>query len=143
MDFNSGGPGNNLGVGDVNDIHSYPNPATSKGAATASRYGMIGEYGGIGWATPGHEWLPGRCQHRSAGNFNTSTAGAAVLLKELSQIAAGKAAGNISAVVYTQITDVELECDGIFTYDRISHYDAQDTAKIKAANERLTAMGNR
>ena len=23
VDFNSGGPGNNLGIGDVNDIHSY------------------------------------------------------------------------------------------------------------------------
>ena len=44
---------------------------------------MVGEYGGIGWAAPGHEWLPGMCQHRSAGNFNTSSAGAAVLLKEL------------------------------------------------------------
>ena len=54
---------------------------------------MIGEYGGIGWATPGHEWLPGKCQHRSAGNYNTSGAGAAVLLGELGLIAAGKARG--------------------------------------------------
>lgn len=43
VDFNSGGPGNNLKIGDVNDIHSYPNPATARGAATALRYGMIGE----------------------------------------------------------------------------------------------------
>jgi hypothetical protein len=140
VDFNSGGPGNSLGIGDVNDIHSYPNPATAKGAATSTRYGMVGEYGGIGWSAPGHEWLPGRCQHRSAGNYNTSAAGAAVLLGELELISAGKAAGNISAVVYTQITDVELECDGIYTYDRVSHYDAEDTARIKAANLKLTTM---
>ena len=99
---------------------------------------MVGEYGGIGWATAGHEWLPGKCQRRSAGNFNTSAAGASVLLRELAQLADGKAAGNISAAVYTQITDVELECDGIFTYDRLSHYDAEDIAKIKAANLKLT-----
>lgn len=100
---------------------------------------FIGEYGGIGWAAPGHEWLPGKCQWRSAGNYNTSARGAAVLLAELALIAAGKAAGNISAVVYTQITDIELECDGIFTYDRISHYNVVDTAKIRAANLKLTA----
>ena len=138
MDFNSGGPGNTLGIGDVNDIHSYPTPATRRAAATSTQYGMVGEYGGIGWTTPGHEWLPGRCQHRSAGNFNTSADGVAVLLKELAAAAQGKAAGNISAIVYTQITDVELECDGIFTYDRLSHYSAADIAKIKAANLELT-----
>ena len=138
VDFNSGGPGNALGIGDVNDIHSYPNPSTERGAATVSQYGMVGEYGGIGWAAPGHEWLPGMCQRRSAGNYNTSAGGAAVLLKELGMIADGKAAGNISAVVYTQITDVELECDGIFTYDRVSHYNEEDTARIKAANLELT-----
>ena len=57
---------------------------------------------------------------------------------ELAAAAQGKAAGNISAIVYTQITDVELECDGIFTYDRLSHYSAADIAKIKAANLELT-----
>ena len=141
VDFNSGGPGNSLGIGDVNDIHSYPTPATDRAAATATRYGMVGEYGGIGWATPGHEWLPGMCQRRSAGNFNASAGGAAVLLKELDAAAEGK--GNISAIVYTQITDVELECDGMFTYDRISHYNEEDTARIKAANLALTGGGAR
>ena len=141
VDFNSGGPGNSLGIGDVNDIHSYPDPNTQRAAASAERYGMVGEYGGIGWAAPGHEWLPGKCQKRSAGNYENSAAGAAVLLHELSMIADGKAAGNISAVVYTQITDVELECDGIFTYDRISHYNEADTARIKEANLMLTGRG--
>ena len=91
---------------------------------------MVGEYGGIGWAAPGHEWLPGMCQHRSAGNFNTSSAGAAVLLKELdtalegsdlffiikndefciindefyTNLCTGKQAGNISSIVYTQVS---------------------------------------
>jgi hypothetical protein len=81
---------------------------------------MVGEYGGIGWAAPGHEWLPGMCQKRSAGNFNTSAAGAAVLLKELAEALQGKQAGNISAIVYTQITDVELECDGIYAMPQTS-----------------------
>jgi len=44
--------------------------------------------------------------------------------------------------VYTQITDIELECDGIYTYDRISHYNAADTANIKAANDQLTGAAS-
>jgi hypothetical protein len=49
-------------------------------------------------------------------------------------------AGNkkdVSASVYTQITDVELECDGFLNYDRSSKFTAEQTADIKAANEAL------
>lgn len=46
--------------------------------------------------------------------------------------------GNISAIVYTQITDVELECDGFLAYDRTPHFIDADAAKIRAANEALT-----
>lgn len=48
VDFNSGGPGNNLGLGDVNDIHDYPDPR-QEGLASPSQYGELGEFGGIGW----------------------------------------------------------------------------------------------
>ena len=60
-------------------------------------------------------------------------------MQELAKIATGKAQNLISAVVYTQITDVELECDGFFAYDRTPHFDAADTARIKAANLLLTS----
>jgi hypothetical protein len=148
VDFNSGGSGNDIGIGDVYDIHSYPKPATGKGChgnhgngcvhATGTRYGSVGEYGGIGWDTPGHEWLPGKCNRKP--HYTKSSQGLKLLLSFLDLIAEGKAAGNVSSVVYTQITDVELECDGYFTYDRISHFNAEDTATIKAANLKLTAM---
>ena len=41
----------------------------------------------------------------------------------------------VSAAIYTQITDVELECDGFLNYDRTNKFDASEIAAIKAANE--------
>lgn len=41
VDFDSGGGGNNLGIGDANDVHSYGPDPTSAAAATPSRYGMV------------------------------------------------------------------------------------------------------
>ena len=49
---------------------------------------------------------------------------------------------HISASVYTQTTDVELECDGFLNYDRSSKFAANDTAAIKAANLALTQPDN-
>ena len=59
IDTNSGGPANNLHIGDVNDIHSYPWPGSPRPSAT--QYAMVGEFGGIGAFTPGAEWSPGQC----------------------------------------------------------------------------------
>jgi len=38
-----------------------------------------------------------------------------------------------------QITDVELECDGFFNYDRTPKFDAQTTREIAIANHALIA----
>ena len=43
MDTDSGGGANNLHIGDVNDIHSYPYPGDPK--PSQSQYAMIGEFG--------------------------------------------------------------------------------------------------
>lgn len=60
VDTNSGGPGNDLHVGDVNDIHSYPWPGSPSPSAT--QYAMVGEFGGIGsWTTGENEWANGQC----------------------------------------------------------------------------------
>ena len=54
VDTNSGGSANNLHVGDVNDIHSYPWPGSPKPSDTQAA--MIGEFGGIGCFQEGHMW---------------------------------------------------------------------------------------
>lgn len=59
VDTNSGGAANNLHVGDVNDIHSYPWPGSPKPSDTQAA--MIGEFGGIGCFQDGHMWTPKGC----------------------------------------------------------------------------------
>ena len=44
-----------------------------------------------------------------------------------------------SASVYTQITDVELECDGFLNFDRTNKFSDADTAAIRSANQSLIA----
>jgi hypothetical protein len=60
VDTNSGGPANDLRVGDVFDVHTYPDPGHP--TPSHSQYAMIGEYGGVGAFIPGHEWVPGKCE---------------------------------------------------------------------------------
>ena len=47
---------------------------------------------------------------------------------------------DISASVYTQITDVELECDGFLNYDRTNKFTNEDIVKVRNANEALTSV---
>merc|ERR1739848_208951 len=59
VDTDSGGGANNLHIGDVNDIHSYPYPGDPQPSGT--QYAMVGEFGGIGAFVDGKEWVPGKC----------------------------------------------------------------------------------
>ena len=46
----------------------------------------------------------------------------------------------VSASVYTQITDVELECDGFLNYDRSDKFTADEVESVRAANAALIAQ---
>ena len=48
--------------------------------------------------------------------------------------------GYLSAVAYTQITDVELECDGLLNYDRSAKFDAATTNMLYVANQELIGL---
>ena len=63
------------------------------------------------------------------------------MLQTLKRAPAGGTAGagggggvGVSAAVYTEITDVETECNGLMTYDRNLKVDAK---RVKAANDAL------
>ena len=47
----------------------------------------------------------------------------------------------ISATIYTQITDVELECDGFLNYDRTHKFDAPTIKAVHDAN--IAMIGDR
>jgi hypothetical protein len=50
------------GAGDAVDLHHYPTPARpADNASGAKAFEANGEFGGIGLALPGHEWVTGGC----------------------------------------------------------------------------------
>ncbi len=118
------------GVGDVHDIHAYPGPAAPP--VEEKRAIVLGEFGGLGLPVKGHTWQEeGSWGYRRFNNSDELTAAYVVLLDNLRPlIAAG-----LSAAVYTQTTDVEVEVNGFMTYDRAMI--KTDEGKITAANRRL------
>lgn len=79
---------------------------------------MVSEYGGIGWAT-GDGWGYGN-NPKTLEEFYERLAGLTGALTDNP---------NMFGYVYTQLTDVEQEKNGIYTYDRKPKF---DNAKLKA-----------
>lgn len=101
------------GVGDIHDIHAYPGPNMPE--PEKDRAVVLGEFGGLGLPLEGHTWQTAdNWGYRSFTNKEDLTIAYTSLLRELqSMIARG-----LSAAVYTQTTDVEVEVNGLMTYDR-------------------------
>jgi len=119
------------GVGDVIDRHAYPGPPDV--APNKNRAAMIGEFGGIGLAVPGHRWLDGCWSYRTVPNSAQLTARYESLMRKAWQMARH---GGLSAAIYTQLTDVESECNGLLTYDRAIV--KVEASRIEAANWGMT-----
>ena len=130
VDTNSGGPANNLHVGDVNDIHSYPWPGNPTPSDT--QYAMIGEFGGIGAFVDGHMWTPKGC--KTYLHVDTPHDEAQTYVNMTAKIMAN---AKVSVSVYTQTTDLENECDGFLNYDRTQKFGAADLQAVHAANTAL------
>jgi len=131
FDTNSGGPANDLHLEDVNDIHTYPYPGDPIPSAT--QYGMVGEYGGVGAFVSGHEWVPGQCTTYL--KVNTPQDEADTYVGMTKTMFSHK--DDISVCIYTQISDVERECDGFLNYDRTNKFTPQQTQAIYNANQAL------
>ena len=105
--------GNHYPVGDILDIHNYPDPDMY--FYDASRVNVLGEYGGIGRKIEGHTWVPsqgwGYVEYDTEEKVtDTYVEYANKLLNLISR--------GFSAAVYTQTTDCEVELNGLMTYDR-------------------------
>jgi len=102
------------GAGDVHDIHSYPGPDAPD--SEPDRAIVLGEFGGLGYPVEGHLWQSDRnWGYRSFDSSETLTDAYETLLRRL-HIMIGDP--GLSAAVYTQTTDVEIEVNGLMTYDR-------------------------
>lgn len=124
---NSASGGNFYPVGDMLDIHSYPAPDLAM--YDGKRACVLGEYGGIGLPTANHLWVNdknwGYVQYKSSEEATNAYIELAEKLK--TTIARG-----FSAAVYTQTTDVEMEINGLMTYDR--KVIKLDEARIRRVN---------
>jgi beta-galactosidase/beta-glucuronidase len=118
-----------MGVGDLQDTHAYPGPG-DKPPAT-DRATVDGEFGGVTMAVPGHMWTTQKLKGYGA-VLHDSRLVTSRYQDLLKKIAALRTSDNLSAAVYTQITDVEQEINGLLTYDRAVI--KPNLAAIRAAN---------
>src|SRR5690554_6554180 len=128
--------GNHYTVGDMLDLHNYPNPRMY--LYDAQRATVLGEYGGIGWANKEHLWEPDR--NWGYVQFNSSKEVTDEYIKyaeELKQLIRQ----GFSAAVYTQTSDVEMEVNGLLTYDR--KLVKVDEERVRKVNQEIcNILGN-
>ena len=100
-------------AGDIRDIHAYPGPAMPE--PEQNRAIVLGEFGGLGLPLEGHTWQEkDNWGYRNYNNRDELFDAYTKLIAELIPMV-GK---GLSAAVYTQTTDVEIEVNGLMTYDR-------------------------
>lgn len=130
---NSASGGNFLGVGDILDVHSYPDPAMPR---TDPQMAVVcGEFGGLGLPVEGHTWLDkGNWGYRS---FDSPDALTKAYLEKIAMLHPLIERG-LAAAVYTQTTDVEIEVNGHLTYDRAVI--KMDQKAVAEANRRLYGL---
>lgn len=103
-------------VGDMLDLHNYPDPVMPDPAIYGKNKLMIlGEFGGLGLPMEGHTWQNkdnwGYQSFTSKEDLQARYDKLMVDLKKLIPL-------GLAGAVYTQTTDVEVETNGLMTYDR-------------------------
>jgi len=116
---------NDMKVGDVHDIHVYPGPGAPE--PEQNRAGVLGEFGGLGFGVEGHTWSKKTWGYAGTRSQEELTFKYERLLQKVWKL---KETHGLSAAVYTQITDVETEGNGLLTYDRaVIKVDLERTAR--------------
>ncbi|WP_343215372.1 sugar-binding domain-containing protein [Ereboglobus sp. PH5-10] len=127
---NAASGGNMRACGDIVDFHNYPAPKMFPGYSNLAL--VLGEYGGLALPLPGHLWKPdgknwgyGKVKFTGKDDLTAKYVEYTKMLKDM--VAEGYA-----AAVYTQTTDVEIEANGFYTYDR--KVLKMDGPAVRAAN---------
>lgn len=113
---NSASGGNYFPVGHIADLHNYPDPAMPAPNVFGDKMVLVlGEFGGLGLPVEGHTWLDkGNWGYKSYKNKEDLFAQYTKSINAMPNLIRL----GLSAAVYTQTTDVEIETNGLFTYDR-------------------------
>jgi hypothetical protein len=115
-------------LGDVHDIHVYPGPGSPD--PEPKRAAVLGEFGGLGLGIDKHTWSDKQWSYQGQKDSAELTRKYERLLMGVYKL---KERPGLSAAVYTQITDVETEINGLLTYDRAVV--KVDAARVAAANK--------
>jgi hypothetical protein len=113
------------GYGDLYDIHRYP--GISMFPPQLNRATVLSEFGGLGLLVNDHLWIADRnWGYQQFDTMDKLQANYGELMRELKPaVQAG-----LSAAIYTQTTDVEIEVNGLMTYDReVVKFDAAELAR--------------
>ncbi len=102
-----------FGGGDMLDLHDYPGPGIAP--LEENRAVVLGEFGGLKYAAQGHLWQDtnnwGYQDTESLVDLNNTYE--KLILKLAPFVSKG-----LAAAIYTQTSDVEVEVNGLMTYDR-------------------------
>jgi len=130
---NSASGGNFEPAGNIIDLHNYPAPLMPDPALFGAKEVLVlGEFGGLGLPVEDHTW-----QKKNNWGYQSFTNGDDLLKKytEFVNRIPNLIQHGLSAAVYTQITDVEVEINGLITYDRRVIKMPED--KLKQLHEQL------
>ncbi|MBK1783133.1 glycoside hydrolase family 2 [Prauserella sp. ASG 168] len=118
------------GKGDVIDWHAYPGPATP--VPDDTRVSIDGEHGGYGLEVEDHMWFGEGHAYEMRPDSESLTE--AYVENQREVLAAARNCA-VSGAIYTQITDVEHEVNGFFTYDR--QVEKMDFEQVRKINEQI------
>lgn len=118
------------GQGDVIDFHQYLGPASP--APSGNRVAIDGEHGGFGLKTSNHMWFGDGQAYEMEPDSATLTA--KYVTNQEDVLTSARYCG-ISGAVYTQLSDVEAELNGFFTYDRT--VTKMDLRRVREINQKI------
>jgi hypothetical protein len=118
------------GAGDVIDFHQYLGPASP--APSGNRVAIDGEHGGFGLKTSNHMWFGDGQAYEMEPDSATLTA--KYVANQQDVLTSAQYCG-ISGAIYTQLSDVEGELNGFFTYDRT--VTKMDLRRVREINQKI------
>ena len=111
-------------IGEIDDVHIYPAPGAPNPSPNQAI--VVGEYGGIGFPIKDHMWKAENWGYTKVSTPRELEEQYGEYMGMLKQLRDEK---GLSDAVYTQITDVEIETNGLLTYDRIFKTDPKEIAR--------------
>ena len=132
--INEASGGNFTFSGDICAPHHYASPAMN--FFCSQFVNVLAEYGGLGLPVEGHLWKnnAGFYYGKAFGNGEDALR----MYERFVEMIIPMAINGCSAAIYTEISDVEVEINGIMTYDRAVIKFDED--RLRAANRKLVTL---